>query len=63
MKILVTGFEPFGPWQHNPSGETARRLDGSTIIDAEITGLVLPARITCTSFAICNLPLLRRCAI
>src|SRR5437879_7630590 len=42
MKILVTGFEPFGPWQGNPSGETARHLDGSTIIDAEITGLVLP---------------------
>lgn len=42
MKILVTGFEPFGSWQRNPSGETARHLDGSTIIDAEITGLVLP---------------------
>jgi pyroglutamyl-peptidase len=42
MKILVTGFEPFSPWQRNPSGETARHLDGSTIIDAEITGLVLP---------------------
>ena len=39
MKILVTGFEPFGPWQRNPSGETARHLDGSTIIDAEITTL------------------------
>lgn len=42
MKILVTGFEPFGSWQRNPSGETARHLDGSTIIDAEITGLILP---------------------
>ena len=42
MKVLVTGFEPFGSWQRNPSGETARHLDGSTIIDAEITGLVLP---------------------
>ncbi len=42
MKILVTGFEPFGAWQRNPSGETARHLDGATIIDAEITGLVLP---------------------
>ncbi len=42
MKVLVTGFEPFGPWQCNPSGETARHLDGATIIDAEITGLVLP---------------------
>ena len=42
MKVLVTGFEPFGPWQRNPSGETAGHLDGATIIDAEITGLVLP---------------------
>ena len=42
MKILVTGFEPFGMWQRNPSGETAHHLDGATIVDAEITGLVLP---------------------
>ena len=42
MKVLVTGFEPFGPWQRNPSGETARHLDGSTIVDVEIVGLVLP---------------------
>ncbi len=42
MKILVTGFEPFGKWQRNPSGEVAHHLDGSTIVDAEITGLVLP---------------------
>lgn len=42
MKVLLTGFEPFGPWQRNPSGETARHLDGSTIVDVEIAGLVLP---------------------
>ena len=42
MKVLVTGFEPFGAWQRNPSGETARHLDGATIVDATITGLVLP---------------------
>jgi len=42
MKVLVTGFEPFGPWQRNPSGETAQHLDGATIVDAEISGLVLP---------------------
>jgi pyroglutamyl-peptidase len=42
MKILVTGFEPFGSWQRNPSGEVARHLDGTTIIDAEIMGIVLP---------------------
>lgn len=42
MKVLVTGFEPFGLWQRNPSGDTARHLDGATIVDAEISGLVLP---------------------
>ncbi len=42
MKVLVTGSEPYHPWQRNPSGETARHLDGATIVDAEITGLVLP---------------------
>jgi len=42
MKVLVTGFEPFGPWQRNPSGETARHLDGATIVDVEVSGLVLP---------------------
>src|SRR5947209_18029224 len=42
MKVLVTGFEPFGPWQRNPSGETARHLDGAIIVDAEIAGLILP---------------------
>src|SRR5258708_32877327 len=42
MKVLVLGMELLGPWQGNPSGETASHLDGSTIIDAEITGLVLP---------------------
>src|SRR5579863_2984825 len=42
MRVLVTGFEPYGPWQRNPSGETARHLDGATIVDAEISGLVLP---------------------
>ena len=42
MRVLVTGFEPFGLWQRNPSGETAQHLDGATIVDAEITGIVLP---------------------
>ncbi|MGH2495576.1 MAG: pyroglutamyl-peptidase I [Ktedonobacteraceae bacterium] len=53
MKALVTGFEPFGPWQRNPSGETARHLDGATIIDLEVTGLVLPV-----SFARAAAPLI-----
>jgi pyroglutamyl-peptidase len=53
MKVLVTGFEPFGPWQRNPSGETARHLDGVTIAvpvglpPIEIRGLVLPVSFQC----------------
>ena len=42
MKVLLTGFEPYGLWQRNPSGETARHLDGATIVDVEVAGLVLP---------------------
>ena len=42
MKALITGFEPFGRWRRNPSGETARHLDGATIVDLEVKGLVLP---------------------
>lgn len=53
MKILVTGFESFGHWQRNPSGETARHLDGATIVDAEIMGVVLPV-----SFRRAALPLI-----
>ena len=53
MKALVTGFEPYGPWQRNPSGETAQHLDGATIVDLEVTGLVLPV-----SFARAAAPLI-----
>ena len=53
MKALITGFEPYGPWQRNPSGETARHMDGATIIDLEVTGLVLPV-----SFARAAAPLI-----
>lgn len=42
MRALITGFEPFGRWQRNPSGEVARHLNGATIVDLEVTGLVLP---------------------
>ena len=42
MKILVTGFEPFGRWQRNPSGETALHLNGTVVGGAKISGLRLP---------------------
>ena len=39
---LVTGFEPFGGRSLNPSGEIARRLDGTTIAGVRVAGRVLP---------------------
>src|ERR1700731_3657262 len=53
MKALITGFEPYGSWQRNPSGETVRHMDGATIVDHEVTGLVLPV-----SFARAAAPLI-----
>ena len=42
MKILVTGFEPWGGWERNPSGDVAVSLDGERIDGAEIVTAVLP---------------------
>ena len=40
--VLVTGFEPFGNYTVNPSQLIAEALNGSTLNDAEIVGVVLP---------------------
>lgn len=40
--LLVTGFEPFGGHERNPSAEVARALDGERLGDATVRGLVLP---------------------
>jgi pyroglutamyl-peptidase len=40
--ILLTGFEPFGGFQSNPSQIIAERLDGETVGGAQIIGLTLP---------------------
>jgi len=40
--VLVTGFEPFGVYLTNPSQLIAETLNGSTLNDAEIIGIVLP---------------------
>ena len=40
--VLVTGFEPFGIYPTNPSQVIAETLNGSTLGDAEIIGMVLP---------------------
>jgi pyroglutamyl-peptidase len=39
---LITGFEPFGGRNLNPSGEIARRLDGATIAGVRVAGRILP---------------------
>ncbi len=44
--VLVTGFEPFGMYPTNPSQVIAETLNGSTLNDAEIIGIVLPVNFT-----------------
>jgi pyroglutamyl-peptidase len=44
--VLVTGFEPFGVHTTNPSQVIAETLNGSTLNDAEIIGIVLPVNFT-----------------
>ncbi|MEE8204221.1 MAG: pyroglutamyl-peptidase I [Alphaproteobacteria bacterium] len=39
---LVTGFEPYGGRGSNPSGEVARRLDGSEIDGVAVVGRTFP---------------------
>lgn len=40
--ILLTGFEPFGKWEVNPSWEVARRLDGEQLGGLRVVGRRLP---------------------
>jgi pyroglutamyl-peptidase len=42
LKILVTGFEPWGDRKSNPSGDVAASLDGERFGEAEIVSAVLP---------------------
>ncbi len=42
MKILLTGFEPFGGEAINPALESVKQLHGTTIAGAEVTSLELP---------------------
>ena len=44
--VLVTGFESFGSYTTNPSQVVAETLNGSTLTDAEIIGIVLPVNFT-----------------
>lgn len=43
--ILLTGFEPFGGEDINPSGEVARVLDGTMVASLPIVGRVLPVNL------------------
>lgn len=42
MTLLLTGYEPFGDYDRNPSAAVARDLDGERVASHEITGHVLP---------------------
>jgi pyroglutamyl-peptidase len=42
MVILLTGFEPWGEWKRNPSGEIATSLAGETIGGATVVSVTLP---------------------
>jgi len=42
MSLLLTGYEPFGDHDRNPSATIARRLDGERVADREVVGRVLP---------------------
>lgn len=42
--ILVTGFEPFGADNVNPSGEIAKTLDGRWFGTASVQSLILPVQ-------------------
>ena len=42
MRVLVTGFEPFGGQSLNPSWEVARALQGLSLDGAQVTAVQLP---------------------
>ena len=42
MRILLTGFEPFGGQSLNPSWEVARALHGQTLEGAQLVAVQLP---------------------
>jgi pyroglutamyl-peptidase len=41
MSVLLTGYEPFGEFEENPSEQLARRLDGDEVSGREVVGSVL----------------------
>jgi pyroglutamyl-peptidase len=49
MTVLLTGYEPFGDHERNPSAEVARALDSATVAGEKIVGRVLPVEFDRTS--------------
>lgn len=44
VKLLLTGFEPFGGYKINPSEAIAQKLDGKVISNIKIVGKSIPLR-------------------
>jgi len=42
MTVLLTGYDPFGEYEVNPTEALAERLDGRTVAGQEVEGVVLP---------------------
>lgn len=49
MTVLVTGYEPFGDFETNPSARLAEEIDGETIAGNDIVGEVVPVEYDRTS--------------
>lgn len=45
IRVLLTGFEPFGGDDKNPTAEIAKYFNGKRIEDAEIHGRILPVSV------------------
>lgn len=42
-KLILTGFEPFGPYKFNPTQDIAKAFSGADYFGIKIIGIVLPA--------------------
>lgn len=55
MTLLLTGYEPFGDHESNPSGRVARDLDGETVEGHDVVGRVLPVEFDAVGPRMCDL--------
>jgi pyroglutamyl-peptidase len=49
-KVILTGFEPFGEYKHNPTQESAKYFNMKVVSDVKVIGLSLP----CTYYGAFN---------